>query len=144
MDSHPTMATDPESVVRRVTARMNLRGSADEIFAETKPLLHPDVEYVNPPDAVEPGTRRGHDGWRAALASLRDGLGPGASVEILELDVRGEKVFTHSRVRTGTESGLEVAAPALGSVWTVRDGVVHRLEWRWDPDDARALFEDDG
>jgi hypothetical protein len=139
-----TTASDPESVVRQVLAIAYDRGSADEVFARARPLLHPDAEYVNPPDAVESGTRRGHDGWRAAIASIREGLGPEASFEIIEMVSRDEKVFVRARVHTGTESGMEVAGPTLGTVWFVRDGLVHRMEWRWDPEEARALLDDAG
>ena len=75
---------------------------------------------------------------------MSDGLGAEATFEVLEMATRGEKVFVASRIRTGTERGVEVAGPTLGIVYTLREGLLRRFEWRWDPEEARALFEDPG
>src|SRR3954454_18470854 len=43
-------------------------------------LLHPDIEYVNPPGAVEPGTRRGIAAYEDAVRTIDEafeGLGEG-------------------------------------------------------------------
>jgi ketosteroid isomerase-like protein len=131
-----------EAVVRRYYEVLNRGGSAESAIAELEPLLHPDAEYVSPPDAVEPGTRRGTEGWRAALESMRHGLGVAARLQPEAFVERGDRVFARLSIRTGgTASGVEVDGPTIGMVWTVREGRVSRLEWRWDPDDARAIFE---
>jgi len=136
------MAGEGERVVRLMYELFNGRGSVEEIMAYLEPLLHPEAEYVNPPDAVEPGTRRGIEGWRAALASTRQGLGPAATATLDDLRVHGELVFVRSSLHTGgTASGVEVGGPVIGGVWTVRDGLVRRFEWRWDPEDALAILE---
>jgi ketosteroid isomerase-like protein len=136
------MAGEAEAVVRRVYDMFTRAMSVDAAFAEFQTLLHPDAEYVNPPDAVEPGTRRGIDGWRAALSSTAEGLGQDASFEVKELVERGERVFALVSLRTGgTASGVEVDGPTIGTVWTVRDGLVCRFVWCWKPEDARAIFD---
>lgn len=139
------MAGESERVVRRLYDAFNGGGSADELMADLEPLLHPDVEYVNPPDAMEPGTRRGPDGWRGVVESMRQGLGPAATAELEELRERGDLVFVRASLRTGgTASGVEVGGPALGALFTVQDGLVRRFEWRWNAEDALAIFERDG
>ncbi len=140
---HPSpMASEGERIVRQMYAAFNQPGSLEETLAMVEPLLHPDTEYVNPPDAVEPGTRRGAAGWRAVLESQRTGLGPAATAELDELVVRGDRVFVRSSLRTGGgASGVEVDGPTIGGVWTIRDGLIRRFEWRWDAEEARALFE---
>ena len=136
------MSGEREAVVRRYYEALNRGGSVDSVFAELEPMLHPDAEYVSPPDAVEPGTRTGHAGWRAALESMLQGLGPAAQLQPHGFTERGDRVFGLLSIRTGgTTSGVEVDGPRIGMVWTVRDGRVSRFQWCWDPDDARAIFE---
>ncbi len=43
-----------ERIVRRMYEAFNQPGTLEETLARVEPLLHPDAEYVNPPDAVEP------------------------------------------------------------------------------------------
>ena len=88
-------------------------------------LIDPDVEYVNPPYAVEPGTRRG----RRSFAAVRD------TYEDFELRIErmvdaGEEdvvVLAHY-TGTGRGSGVPVAGEH-GYVWTVRGGVAVRFRW---------------
>lgn len=73
-------------------------------------LAHPDVEYVNPPDAVEPGTRRGVDAFIAVARAQWDLLGPDARIEIHRLHDRGDEVIsdaTISRTMPGSESRID-------------------------------------
>jgi ketosteroid isomerase-like protein len=56
------MASNAE-VVREIYRR----AEGDGRFPDE--LLDDDVEWVNPPDAVETGTRRGRDAFHAALQS---------------------------------------------------------------------------
>ena len=55
------MSQENVEIVRAIYAAW-LEGESARDF------IDPDVEYVNPPDAVEPGTRRG----RRAFAGIRD------------------------------------------------------------------------
>ncbi len=36
---------------------------------------------------------------------------------------------------------MELDGPTIGGVWTIRDGLIARFEWRWDAEEARALLE---
>lgn len=136
------MATQAETVVRRFYDVFSRGRPIEEVAADLEPFLHPEVEYVNPPDAVEPGIRRGIPEFRAAVESIVEGLGHEAKFTVDELQERGERVLVVLSIRTGgTVSGVEVAGPTIGAVWTVQDGLVRRLEWCWNPQDARAIFE---
>ena len=100
-------------------------------------LIAEDVAYVNPHDAVDTGTRRGHEGWRAANRNF------GGAFEIVELHVESvEEVGGRVLVLLGMEtrgrgSGL-VATRPLGYVFDIRDGQVARFEWHNGWDGARA------
>jgi ketosteroid isomerase-like protein len=99
-------------------------------------LLHPDIQYVNPAEAVEPGTRRGLAAYEDAMRSMND------SFEDVRIDVReikdvGDKVVV---LATYTARGRSSGAQRQnedGYVWTIRDGKAIRFEWFNDP--AKAL-----
>jgi ketosteroid isomerase-like protein len=55
-------------IVRAIYAAWNR-----EQFPGPLELLDPDIEYVNPPDAVEPGTRRGLEEFERATAKTMEG-----------------------------------------------------------------------
>lgn len=113
-------------------------------MADLKELLHPDIEFVNPEDAIERGTRRGPAGMRKALENYIAGVGAGATIELEELQARGDRVFTIARIHArGSASGAESLGPPTGSIYTIRDGRIFRLEWHYDVDEARARFDRD-
>jgi ketosteroid isomerase-like protein len=136
------MPPSPTEVVRSFYAVVERSYSVEDALPELAGLIHPDGEYVNPPDALEPGVRRGLDGWRAAIESGAQGLGRNARFDIRETEERGNRVLAEIAIRTGgTASGVEVDGPLIGSVLTVEDGLIRRMEWFWRPEDARARFE---
>ena len=98
-------------------------------------LLDPEVEYVNPPDAVEPGTRRGREEFYAAIDRV---------TEVYEVEVRPEEfidagddvVVLLTFVIRGRGSGVE-RPQSQGHVWTLRDGKATRF--RWFNDRSQAL-----
>ena len=98
-------------------------------------LLDPEIEWVNPPDAVERGTRQGIDAFSAAADSLEAGF-EDAVVEIDEILDAGDRVVVlgtlHGR---GRGSGLDFER-RQGHIWTFRDGKLIRLEWFNSPDAA--------
>jgi ketosteroid isomerase-like protein len=98
-------------------------------------LLDPEIEYVNPPDAVEPGIRRGREAFNTAI---------GRVTEVYRAEVRPEEfidagegmvVVLLTFVITGRGSGLERHQPQ-GHVWTLRDGKAIRFCWFNDKDEA--------
>jgi ketosteroid isomerase-like protein len=96
----------------------------------TRHLIDRELEYVNPPYAVESGTRHSS----RALASVRE-VYPDFRVEPERFGDAGEDVVVIGTARGTTRSG----APAIwrqGYVWTVRDGVAVRFRWFNHPHEA--------
>ena len=90
-----------------------------------------EVEYVNPPDAVEPGRRRG----RKAFAGIRDAYDD-VRVEPEELIDAGDDVVVIARI-TGTGRGSGVAIDwRQGYIWTIREGKAVRFRWFSKPEQA--------
>jgi ketosteroid isomerase-like protein len=86
------MSQENVEIVRRLMDAWN-RQDLEGILA----LTHPEGEYVNAPNAVEPGTRRGHDEFVAVLRKQWEGL-PGALQEIDRFHDRGDEIITEGRV----------------------------------------------
>jgi uncharacterized protein len=98
-------------------------------------LCDPEIEFVNPDDAVEPGVRRGHDGvrkWFATLSETYDWQGRG-TVRMVDLDDR--VVVEHAATMVGRLTGLAVDT-RFGHIWTLRDGKILRWEWFREPAQA--------
>jgi ketosteroid isomerase-like protein len=100
-------------------------------------LVADDVEYVNPPDAIEPGTQRGLDGWRQAMGRVNE------SFDVLGMDVHrvielGDRCVTliNFRIR-GRASGV-AGSREQGMIFTVRDGKIARFEWCSSHEDTLA------
>jgi ketosteroid isomerase-like protein len=99
-------------------------------------LLHPEIEYVNPPGAVEPGTRRGIAAYEDAMRSMHDSF-DNVRIEVREIRDAGDQVVV---LATYTARGRKSGAKREnedGYVWTVREGKAVRFEWFNDP--AKAL-----
>jgi ketosteroid isomerase-like protein len=136
------MTGDGEAIARRCWDAINRGASADDVMAEIGDLLHADVEYVNPADALERGERRGAEGVRLAVANYLAGVGPDAEFEIEQLIERADKVFVRGRIHArGASSGIEVDGPGIGVITTLRDGLIFRMEWYWDKQEALSRFE---
>jgi len=93
-------------------------------------LIDPQLEYVNPPYAVESGTRHS----RSALRAIRE-VYPDFHVEPERFVDAGEDVAVIGIARGTSASGVE-AQWRQGYVWTVRDGRAIRFRWFNDPDEA--------
>jgi uncharacterized protein len=104
-------------------------------------LADPEIEWVNPPDAVEPGTRRGTSGWNDAVRNVHEGFGE-ARVEVEHMTESGDKVAVEIKLHVrGERSGVEGTMPQ-SHLWTIRDGRAVRFEWFTDPDRALAILAD--
>jgi ketosteroid isomerase-like protein len=90
-------------------------------------MAAPDVEYVNSPSAVEPGTRSGRDEYAAVLRAQWDVVGD-ARLEIESLQTTGDDAFVMlkmSRTLAGSEARVEART---GMRITYRNGQVVRQE----------------
>ncbi len=104
-------------------------------------LLDPHIEYVNPPDAVEPGTRHGLAAFTRAVTQTLEGWETW-QVEVEEISAHGEDVAVVLRYRArGRASGAEIEGRE-SALWTVRSGKVVRYAWfRGDTDAGQAMRE---
>ena len=108
-----------------------------EAWAEgrsARSLIDEQVEYVNPPDAVEPGVRIG----RRAFAEIRSSYDD-VKVEPQEyIDAEPDDVVVIAKVTgRGRGSGVEIDW-RHGYIWTVRDGKAVRFRWFNRPEEALA------
>jgi ketosteroid isomerase-like protein len=91
-------------------------------------LADPEIEYVNAPSAVEPGTRHGHDGLSLVLRKQWEGLGSTARVEVDRVEVRGEEAVVVGRVsREMPGGGSRIEVRGVFRL-TIREGRIARLE----------------
>lgn len=91
-------------------------------------LLAPEVEWVNPAEAVEPGTRRGPDEFNRAVANVFAAWDD-VLFETDRLIPSGDDVVALGRLR-GHIHGPGMAVEAShGELWSFRDGLVTRMEW---------------
>jgi ketosteroid isomerase-like protein len=98
-------------------------------------LLDPEIEYVNPPGAIEPGIRRGLEAFTAAVRRTLEGWSRWV-MEPERFEDTGDKVAVTVRYRaTGRTSGIDVEGRE-SALLTMRDGRVVRYEWFHGPEDA--------
>jgi ketosteroid isomerase-like protein len=116
------MSQENVEIVKRVYDAWNRRDE-EELLA----LSHPEVEFVNSPTAVEPGTRRGANEVLAAARMQWDFLRDGRN-EIDRIYDRGEEIVVMGRVsRVMPEGDTRIEDQSLAS-WTIRDGKIVRTE----------------
>ena len=136
------MAQENVEIVRRAVDVMNRSESVDEAMVALEELTHTDIEYVNPEDAIERGTRKGSAGLRTVLENFIAGAGGGATFELEQLQERGDRVFVRARVHArGASSGAEALGPPTGAIYTIRERRIAKVEWHYDVDEALARFE---
>ena len=112
------MSLENVELVRRIYDAWDREESARDFIAE-------DVEYVNPPYAVEPGTRRGRASFRIVRETYEDFM---VHIEDI-IDAGGDDVLVLAHY---TASGRGSGIPLQGEhayVWTVRDGKAVCFRW---------------
>jgi ketosteroid isomerase-like protein len=106
----------------------------DELPGPTD-LMDPQIEYVNPAEAVEPGTRRGVAAFSRAVEKVFDAWETWET-ETEQFTAVGDQVAVVVRYRArGRGSGVEVEGRE-SALWTLRDGKVTRYAWFHEPADA--------
>ncbi len=105
-------------------------------------LMHQDVEWVNPPDAIETGTRQGRESFAEAGSAFR-GAYSAIEIEVERRVEHGDAVVLIAEIRfQGRGSGIEVRQ-RIGMAFTIRDGLMERFEWSNDPEGLIADVERD-
>jgi ketosteroid isomerase-like protein len=117
------MSRENVDVVRRIYADGLLDHAVDAI----QPLLQANVEFVNPPDAVEPGTRRGVDEVMVAFRAV--GAFETATSELRELFPAGDSVVAAVTFRARSRDSDVELTQEEAHTWTFRNGKVTRFEW---------------
>ena len=126
------MSAENVEIVRRIHQAWNTGESPQALG-----LLADDIEWVNPPEAVETGIRQGADAFDAATRRVGESF-TDVNLVIDEFIDAGDRVVAlgamHARGRT---SGIDSVRPQ-GYVWTLRDGQAVRFQWFNDQDEART------
>jgi ketosteroid isomerase-like protein len=125
------MTTENERRLQEGLGAME-RGDVEPILA----FSDPEVEFVNPPTAVEPGTRHGIEGLRVALHGMLDVF------EELRFDTEdvidlGDRLVATGVFRgRGKGSGYQFDPVPFGFIAWLRDGRMIRYEWFAGPEEA--------
>ena len=98
-------------------------------------LAAPDVVYVNPPEAVDPGIRRGIEEVGLAFQSLSESF-DSYRHELHELFDAGNSVVASVSFRTRSGGSRAEVVQKEAHTWTLRDGQIVRFEWGRDLDAA--------
>ena len=122
------MSEEHVEIVRRIYDEGLIDQDPEKWLLE---LATPEVEYVNPPYAVEPGVRRGPDAVVRAMRGFAE-VWENSRHELHELFDGGDVVvasvswYTRSR---GSESEL---VQEEAHTWGLRTGRITRFEWGQD------------
>ncbi len=124
------MSQENVEVVKRLYDAWQREG-----FEVVPALMDPNIEYVNPAYAVEPGTRRGYEGFAIAAQNIRN-VYPTRRFEPLEFWDAQDRVAVRTRViASGVGSSAEIDVER-GYVFDVREGKVVRFAWFNEPLEA--------
>jgi ketosteroid isomerase-like protein len=133
-DNAPVAAGN-ETTMRRLYAALVERDL--ETVAD---LSHPEIEYRNPPDAIEPGTRKGRDEILDLTETLFE------TFEYTELTPArfaeaGDTMAVELHVEARSRAAGVPVTQRLGHLIEFRDGVVFSIEWSSSPEAAFAALE---
>jgi ketosteroid isomerase-like protein len=118
------MSQENIEVVRRIYDQGLLDGGNDRLLA----LAAPDIEYVNPPEAIDPGVRRGIAEVKVALRNISEPF-DAAWNELHELFDAGDRVIASVSFHTRSRGSDVDVVQREAHTWTIRGGRIIRLEW---------------
>jgi ketosteroid isomerase-like protein len=98
-------------------------------------LFDPQLEFVNPPYAVEPGIRIGRDEFAAALRSLLE-VFTDFNATATEFRDAGDRVVVTATMTARSRANAVPVEAERGYVLDVRDGKITRFAWFNDPGEA--------
>src|SRR3954452_12756137 len=107
----------------------------DRYLDELLELATPDIEYVNPPDAIEPGTRRGPVAVARAMRGFAE-VWEKSRHELHELFDCGDVVVAYVSWHTLSRASETELVQNEAHSWTLRDGRIARFEWGRDLEHA--------
>jgi len=94
-----------------------------------------DVEYVNPPDAVEAGVRSGKKEVLGALSSIAEGF-ESIRHDLIECRSGDNSVVAWVRFRARARGSNSTFEQYEAHTWTFRDSAIVRFEWGRDHAEA--------
>jgi ketosteroid isomerase-like protein len=118
------MAENNLETVRRIYEEGLIDRDPKRLVAD---FAAPDIEYVNPPDDVDPGSRRGRTDVVLTLRRARQSFSEYRH-ELHELFDAGDTVVAAVRFRATTPRKPEVIQKEEAHIWTFRDGKIVRFE----------------
>jgi ketosteroid isomerase-like protein len=98
-------------------------------------LLDPDIEYVNPVGAIEPGVRRGLPAFTAAIEKLFEGWSAWKMEPEQFHDVEEQVAVVVRYEATARTSGVRIEGRE-SALLSLRAGRIVRYEWFHGPEDA--------
>jgi ketosteroid isomerase-like protein len=126
------MSEENVEIVRRIYTERLIDQDPERLVAE---LATPDIEYVNPPYAVEPGVRRGPAEVARALRRAHE-LFASPRYVIDELFDSGDTVVAALTFYAHGRDSESEAVQEEVHTWTLREGRIARFEWGRDRDRA--------
>jgi len=106
-------------------------GLMDRDPEELLELATPDIEYVNPPYAVEPGVRHGLDAVARAMRAFAE-VWEESRHELREVHDCGDMVVAAVSWYTRSRGSEREIVNEEAHTWTVRQGRLARFEWGQD------------
>lgn len=103
-------------------------------------LATPDIEYVNPPNAVEPGVRRGPAEVVRAMRGFSE-VWEESRHELHELFDCGDAVVASVTWYTRSHESEKELTQEEAQTWTLREGRIARFEWGQDLAKALAVAD---
>jgi ketosteroid isomerase-like protein len=126
------MSQENVEIVRRIYTDGLIYQDPERLIAE---FATPEIEYVNPPYAIEPGIRRGPAEVAAALRRAHELFASPRYVIDQLFDCGDTVVAVLSFYAHGRGSETEAVQEEVHS-WTFRDGRIARFEWGRDREQA--------
>lgn len=128
------MSRDNLELVRRIYEERLFDREPDRLVEQ---LAAADVQFVNPPEAVEPGIRYGRAAVARAIRAGHEGFSTSLH-ELRELHDCGQAVVAAVSFRARNRgSDWEIFQDEVHT-WTLRDGEIVRFEWGRDLGSALA------
>ena len=118
------MSQENLEIVRRIYEDGLIDQKPDRVVA----LAAPDVEYVNPPEAVDPGVRRGTAEVAAAFQTLSESF-DSYRHELHELFDGGDSVVAWVSFCTRSGGSESEIVQMEAHTWTLRGGKIIRFAW---------------
>ena len=121
------MSEENVEIVRHLYESGLMDRDPDELLE----LATPDIEYVNPPYAVEPGVRRGLDAVARAMRAFAE-VWEESRHELRELHDCGDMVVADVSWHTLSRGSAREIVNEEAHTWTLREGRLARFEWGQD------------